>query len=137
MNIEPTDGFGAKVSFAVTNTGSRPGAEVVQVYVRAVNPKVERPWVELKGYTKIALDVGDAKRAEIQLGVSSWEWLGRELTLQHEAWAYYSVDSKSWVGDAGEYEVRVGTSSLDTAVTTSFSLKQSFSYIGVGQPEAR
>jgi len=48
-------GDSIQVSVDVHNTGSRPGQEVVQLYVRDVQAKLARPWKELKAFTKISL----------------------------------------------------------------------------------
>ncbi len=47
-----------RVSADVTNTGSRPGAEVVQLYIGDEESSLPRPVKELKGFQKIALDPG-------------------------------------------------------------------------------
>ncbi len=47
-----------EVTVTVTNTGSRMGEEVVQLYIRDLVGSVTRPVKELKGFRKIALDAG-------------------------------------------------------------------------------
>ncbi len=42
-----------------SNTGSRPDAEVVQVYIAQQNPSLNRPVKELKGFTKVQLKPGE------------------------------------------------------------------------------
>lgn len=48
----------ATVSLTVTNTGDRPGAEVVQVYVCDPDCSVRRPVRELKGFARVQLEPG-------------------------------------------------------------------------------
>jgi hypothetical protein len=50
------------VSFTVTNTGKRAGAEVAQLYVGQENSTVDRPIKELKGFKKVYLQPGQSKQ---------------------------------------------------------------------------
>jgi len=50
------------VSVDVTNAGSRTGDEVVQLYVKHLMSKVERPVEELKGFERVALKPGETRR---------------------------------------------------------------------------
>jgi hypothetical protein len=63
-------GFGAEVSFTVTNTGGVAGADAAQVYVHEVAPRVDRPEIELGGFTKVFLGPGESKRVLVALDVS-------------------------------------------------------------------
>ena len=64
---------GDNVVFAanVTNTGSRKGSELVQLYVRDVLAKTVRPRRQLKGFKRVELAPGETKRVEIAVPVSS------------------------------------------------------------------
>jgi len=55
------------VSFDLTNTGKREGAEVAQVYVGDGHAPVPRPVKELKGFAKVSLSPGQSKRVQISL----------------------------------------------------------------------
>jgi beta-glucosidase len=48
-----------RVSFTVTNTGNRAGAEITELYVGEKNPTVPRPIKELKGFKKVFLQPGE------------------------------------------------------------------------------
>jgi beta-glucosidase len=81
----------------VTNTGKRPGDEVVQVYVRAVNPPVPMPLQSLVGFQRIRLKAGETAGVTIPIKVESfrrWDEAGRR-----------------YVVDPGAYELRIGPSS--------------------------
>jgi len=91
---EPT---GWKVSFDVTNTGAREGAEVAQVYVGDHHAKVPRPAKELKGFSKIDLRPGETKRVTV--------------SLDSRALSYYDANGKQWVAEPGVFDVLVGRSS--------------------------
>jgi beta-glucosidase len=87
------------VAFDVTNTGSRAGADVAQVYISEADPKVLRPPQELKGFKRVELAPGETKHVEIP--------------LNPRAFTYYDADGKHWHADAGKYTVIVGRSSED------------------------
>jgi beta-glucosidase len=90
-------GPGFEVSFDVTNTGPRAGADVAQVYVGHPGARVPRPPKELKGFAKVSLRPGETKRVSV--------------TLDGRAFAYYDAGGRSWRIEPGEYEVMVGRSS--------------------------
>jgi beta-glucosidase len=86
----------------VSNTGKRPGAEVVQMYIRDLVSSVTRPVRELKGFLKLWLEPGEMKTASIEI---TWELL-----------AFWNVDMK-YVVEPGDFEIEVGTSSRDCDLT--------------------
>jgi beta-glucosidase len=88
-----------RVSFRVSNTGKRPGAEIAQLYVAPVNPPVTRPLKELKGFKKVFLQPGESKKVTI--------------TLDRRSLAYYDVSAHSWDLARGVYRILVGSSSQD------------------------
>jgi beta-glucosidase len=99
LTITPAKSADGKVevSFDVTNTGSRAGAEVAQLYVSEKAPKVPRPAKELKGFAKVQLKPGETKRVTIALDPRSF--------------SYYDVRSKQWRAEAGTFEILVGHAS--------------------------
>lgn len=106
-----SDGISAplfQVSFDVTNTGSRAGADVAQVYVAEAHPKVPRPAKELKGFARIELKPGETKTSTV--------------TLDGRAFSYYDADAKQWRADPGEFQILVGRSSQDIQLRGSLTL---------------
>ena len=101
-------GDGFKVSAAVKNTGSVPGAEVVQLYVSDVESSVERPVKELKGFEKVFLQPGESRKVQ--------------FTLDRRALSFFDADSHAWVAEPGEFRALVGTSSEDIREEVSFKL---------------
>lgn len=63
----PADGS-LTVSCDVTNTGTREGAEVVQLYIRDLVGKLVRPVRQLKGFEKITLAPGETRKVTFTLG---------------------------------------------------------------------
>jgi beta-glucosidase len=88
-----------RVSFTVTNTGKRAGAEIAELYVAPVNPPVVRPIKELKGFTKVYLAPGESKQVTI--------------ALDRRSLAYYDVSAHAWDVARGVYKILVGSSSQD------------------------
>jgi beta-glucosidase len=89
----------AYVSVAVTNTGSRSGAEVVQLYIRDEFSSVPRPVKELKGFKKIWLEPGQSQTVT--------------FTINREMLSFYDVKMQ-WVVEPGDFEIMIGTASSKT-----------------------
>jgi beta-glucosidase len=85
------------VTVDVTNTGSRAGKEVVQVYVHDPVSRLSRPPKELKAFAKVALEAGETRTVS--------------FPLDTRAFSYYDPGYHQWVADAGEFEILVGSSS--------------------------
>lgn len=103
--ITPDSSAAPLLSFSVTNIGSRSGSEVVQVYISSnasradYSEPVSRARKELRGFSKIFLLPGEAKKVELQ--------------LDRFAGVYWSEDEDTWILQARQYEILVGTSSAE------------------------
>lgn len=84
------------VTYKITNTGNRKGAEISQVYVQDIESSVDRPLYELKGFDKVFLEPGESKEVKV--------------TLNERAFAFYSTDFNSWKVEPGEFNILVGSS---------------------------
>jgi len=82
----------------VTNSGSREGTEVVQLYIRDLVSSVTRPIKELKGFQKISLAAGETKTVAID--------------ITPESLAFYDINMK-YVVEPGDFAIMVGSSSRD------------------------
>jgi len=98
-----------KVSFDVTNTGKRPGAEVAEIYVGDSHAKVPRPVRELKGFARVDLKAGETRRVT--------------LTLDRRSFSYYDVGKKDWTADPGQFEIMAGGSSDKIQLRAAFKLE--------------
>ncbi len=96
----------AVVSMSVKNTGSKAGAETVQVYVGDPAASVSRPVRELKGFTKVYLKPGQSRRLSFK--------------LDHRALAFFHPEKKRWTVEPGEFVVEAGASSRDIRLKGSF-----------------
>jgi beta-glucosidase len=95
---ETTVDGNVEVSFELTNTGDRAGAEVAQVYVADTHSEVPRPPKELKGFVKVSLAPGETRRVTV--------------SLDRRSFAYYDVERGDWTVAPGEFEILVGRSSV-------------------------
>lgn len=92
----------------ITNTGSRPGAEVVQLYISDKKSSLPRPVKELKGFSKVALAPGETKTVS--------------FTIDRQALSYFDADRHAWVAEPGDFEALIGASSRDIKGKVSFKL---------------
>ncbi len=94
------------VSVDVTNTGSRAGDAVVQLYVKHLASKVERPQKELKGFKRVAVAPGETKTVEIPLKASAlayWDAQAKDfLYMETGGGAIMAGSSSNSCGPAGE-----------------------------------
>jgi len=99
------------VKLTVQNTGKKAGKETVELYLHAPNVEIEKPVQELKGFSKTKL----LKPGESQ-----------EITfsLNARSLASFWTNISSWVAEKGLYEVRIGASSKDIRLISSFNLNE-------------
>jgi beta-glucosidase len=62
------------VTFDVTNTGSRAGVTVAQVYVAPEHASVPRPVKELKGFSRVMLKPGETQTVKVPLNTRSFAY---------------------------------------------------------------
>ena len=94
-----------EVSFTLTNTGDRDGAEVAQLYVHAENSRVYRPAKELKGFRKVFLKAGESKTVSIALDEMSFR--------------YFNTVANRFEVDSGDYQILIGASVADIRLSGS------------------
>ncbi len=73
----PTSGS-FPVEVTVTNTGDRPGVEVVQLYGHDVIGSVVRPRAQLLGYARVSLGVGESVRVRFLVPTTRLAFTGRD-----------------------------------------------------------
>ncbi len=91
----PTDGT-VHISVDVTNTGSRSGDEVVQLYVHHLRSSVSRPAEELKGFQRVTLAPGETRAVTIPLKTSDlayWDDKLSRFVVEKEPVELYIGDS--------------------------------------------
>jgi beta-glucosidase len=105
--ILETAGDTVSVAVDVTNTGARPGDEVIQLYVRDEEASVARPVLELRGFQRLHLAAGECRTVTFQLST--------------EQLAYVDAQYRRVV-EPGTIRVLVGRSSVDLALTAELAL---------------
>ncbi|MGA2046831.1 MAG: glycoside hydrolase family 3 C-terminal domain-containing protein [Terracidiphilus sp.] len=111
LDIHSGTGTGAyEVSFDVTNSGSRAGADIAQVYVSEDRPQVSRPPQELKGFARVVLDPGQTRHVTVPLDARSFTW--------------YDEKAAAWHADAGSFTIHVSRSSADPQLEGKIKLDQ-------------
>jgi beta-glucosidase len=97
------------VSFDLTNTGQRAGAEVAQLYVSDRHSTVPRPVKELKGFAKTYLKPGETRHVSV--------------TLDRRGFSYYDAKNRRWTAEPGDFEVLVGRSATQIELTGEVTLR--------------
>ncbi|NWJ52481.1 MAG: glycoside hydrolase family 3 C-terminal domain-containing protein [Bacteroidetes bacterium] len=95
------------VSVDVTNTGSRNGDEVVQLYVNDEVSSVITYDSQLRGFERVTLNPGETKTVKFKLKPEDLELLAKDM---------------HWVVEPGMFEVRVGSNSEDIKLKKEFEL---------------
>lgn len=90
----------------LTNTGSRDGAEVVQLYIRDIVGSITRPVKELKGFDKIFLKAGESREIT--------------FTITPEMLKFYNYNIE-FVYEPGDFDIMIGGNSRDVK-TSRFTL---------------
>ena len=90
------------------NTGTREGAEVVQVYIAAPMLRAATA-ARVKGLRQSS--------ASSLAKAARWRFVLRPTAL-----AFYDGASQKWKAEAGEYQVQLGTSSRDIRLKSSVKL---------------
>lgn len=98
---------GITFKIPVRNTGSVAGAETVELYISDMESSVERPEKELKGFSKVFLEPGEAKEVEI--------------TIDKAALSFFDAGKHEWVAEKGEFKALFGNSSRNILKTISFT----------------
>ena len=106
---EARDGDTVMAALDVTNTGTRTGTEVVQLYARALAPRCPRPRRQLAGFARVTLRPGEMATVEIPLPVSSL--------------AFWDVATHRMTVDPGNYEVMAGSSSAAIRQSTLLTIR--------------
>ncbi|MEV5750716.1 glycoside hydrolase family 3 C-terminal domain-containing protein [Actinoallomurus sp. NPDC052308] len=100
------------VGFDVTNTGSRAGTEVAQVYVGQPSSAGEPP-KNLRGFSRVTLDAGQTKHVTVTLDARSFQY-----------W-----NGSGWATAAGTHQVLVGASSRDIRLTGQVTVSAPTSHV--------
>jgi beta-glucosidase len=104
----PTPHTPIRVAIDLTNSGTRAGDEVVQLYVRDLVASVTRPVKQLAGFARVHLQAGETRRLE--------------LTLDPSQLAFFDAAMR-FVIEPGAFRIMVGASSEDIRLETTINLE--------------
>jgi beta-glucosidase len=107
-SVLETTGDASTIRVDVTNTGSRPGDEVVQLYVRDEEATVARPVRELRGFRRLHLAPGECRTVAFHLSTEQLCYVGADLRR---------------VVEPGRVSLQVGNSSVDLPLTAELLLR--------------
>lgn len=99
---------GIRVEFDLKNNSSIDAEEVAQVYISRKQSALERPALELKGFQRVALGKGEQKRVSI--------------LLRRNDMKDWNAAIENWQLEAGQVEVRVGSSSADLRLSQTCTI---------------
>jgi beta-glucosidase len=102
-------GASEEVTVDVRNSGSRPGAEVVELYLHNGEASVEHPEKELKGFRRVMLQPGETKTVR--------------FLVDQAAMSFFHPTRQVWVTLPGTFDVLVGASSQDIRLKGSFRVE--------------
>lgn len=98
-----------QVHCRIKNSGERPGTEIVQLYIHDRQSSVERPPLELKGFSRVFLTPGQS--AEVS------------FTLENRDFAFWHPETKKWTVEPGRFTISAGASSGDIRLSTDITLE--------------
>jgi len=96
-------GQAAIISVDIENTGIRPGDDVLQLYIHDRGTAQQKPAKQLKGFERVNLQPGEIKSVS--------------FTLPFDELSFWDASIHSFRVEAGTFDVMVGSSSIDTAVS--------------------
>lgn len=102
--------FSGKITITatITNMGNKAGKEVVQLYISAPGKSMNKPAIELKGFTKTKL-----------LNPNESQVVRFEITTKDLV--SFDSNTSSWIAEKGEYKIMIGASSTNLPLSSSFS----------------
>lgn len=98
-----------EVTIPVTNTGSREGKEIIQLYIGDEKCSLLRPAKELKHFSKISLKPGETKDVKFTICIDDLK--------------FYDDSRSEWTAEPGKFNVYIGASSTDLRSALSFTLQ--------------
>ena len=115
-DIEVTD---SSVSFTVTNTGDRDGAEIAEMYVSCKNSGIYRPARELKGFAKVFLGAKESRRVTI--------------AFDDKTFRYFDIEDNAWAIEDADYEICIAKNASEVALSQTIHV--SGKTVNVNSPE--
>ncbi|PAM95966.1 beta-glucosidase [Flavobacterium sp. IR1] len=99
-----------KVTVSITNSGNKDGEEVIQLYVKQLESKVERPEKELKAFQRIFFKAGETKKVS--------------LILKAKDLQYWNVAKQQWELENNSIEIQIGSASDAIHLTKNITIQK-------------
>ncbi len=107
-NLKVTSGDKPRITFTVTNTGNRDGAEIAQVYA-SLPAAASEPPKRLVGWSKVKLNGGESKEVSVD--------------IEPKYISIFNLQQNGWQLLPGDYTFMVGGSSQDLPLKETVNLK--------------
>lgn len=107
-NLRVSEGSSVTVSFTLTNTGSRSGAEIAEVYASLPAGTGEPP-KRLVGFSKVKLNAGESKEVTVE--------------IDRKYLSIFNVAQNGWQLIPGDYTLQVGGSSQNLPLKQTVALQ--------------
>ena len=104
---------GFHVTVDVKNVSSRPGAQVVQLYLAHQDLIVPRPVHELRGFRRLSLQPGETEQVSFDLEATGFR--------------HWDTETHAWTDDTGDYVVQIGDSSRNLPLQAHINVSPSIS----------
>jgi beta-glucosidase len=98
-----------KVTVSITNSGNKDGDEVVQLYIKQLDSKIERPEKELKSFQRVFFKAGETKNVI--------------LTLKAKDLQYWNVAKQQFELEKNTIEIQAGSASDTILLTQKIIIK--------------
>lgn len=108
LSIVPKDGQHFEVTFDVTNTGSRDGEEVPQLYIHDEVASVAQPVMQLRGFDRKLIKAGETQRFTFELGPEEFSIVNKNMKD---------------VAEPGDFTVMIGPSSDNIVLKSNITLR--------------
>jgi beta-glucosidase len=108
LTVSPRSQNGTvRIGVDITNTGTRAGADVVQVYVAGPS-KAGEPPKQLRAFKKVSLRAGQTQHVT--------------LALDPRAFSIWDVATSHWITVPGQYQIMAGDSSRDLPLSRNITV---------------
>jgi beta-glucosidase len=98
-----------KVTVSITNTGNKDGDEVIQLYAKQLNSKVERPEKELKAFQRVFFKAGETKNVSLILKAKDLE--------------YWNTAKQQFELENNSIEIQIGSASDNILLNKKINVK--------------
>ena len=93
-------------TFTITNTGSRDGSEIAQMYIACPGSRVYRPQKELKGFVKVALRPGESQQVTIP--------------FEDTTFRYYNAEHGCWAVEEADYQILIASNASQVQLRATY-----------------